>query len=121
MNELIKKTIANIDSYKAAIARNKKYSEYPFTNNCDHYYHLLLLQNRLENWERFLALLEQFKNSRCVRVEKKSELFHKIINVEKNSVPGFVTMETLNEMLEYMKKLEWKLEELDGIWKKDVS
>ncbi|BFT69478.1 hypothetical protein PAENIP36_09200 [Paenibacillus sp. P36] len=48
---------------------------------------------------------------------KESSVFEKKINVEKKTVPGFVTHSTLQEMIEYMRKLEWKVDELNGIWK----
>jgi 4-hydroxyphenylpyruvate dioxygenase-like putative hemolysin len=72
MDELLDLVEKNIKSIKSTIERNKKYHKYPFTNNCDHYYTLILLQNRLDNWESFYKIILRFKNSRCTPVSKKS-------------------------------------------------
>ncbi|SFK66873.1 hypothetical protein SAMN03159341_1017 [Paenibacillus sp. 1_12] len=53
MDELLQLVEKNINSIKSTIERNKKYHKYPFTTNCDHYYSLILLQNRLDNWDVF--------------------------------------------------------------------
>lgn len=34
---------------------------------------------------------------------------------ERKRMPGFITLKTENEILEYMKKLEWKIDELQSI------
>ncbi|OXM87071.1 hypothetical protein [Paenibacillus rigui] len=117
MNELITLVERNIKSYQASIERNKKYFDYPFTNNSDHYYKLILLHDRLECWESFLRLLFRFKNNRVETVEKQSDMFDKMIKVQTSGVPGFVTKPTIARMLDYMKTLEWRIEELHGIWK----
>jgi aromatic ring hydroxylase len=53
MDELLQVVAKNITSIKSTIERNKKYFNYPFTTKCDNYYSLILLQNRLDPWERF--------------------------------------------------------------------
>ncbi|UUZ80524.1 hypothetical protein LJK88_37560 [Paenibacillus sp. P26] len=121
MNELIDFTNSQVIALKAVIERDKKYFSYPFTNNCDHYYRLLLLHNRLESWEGFLDLLDRFKNKRCKHIERKSGFFEKLTKLEETGVPGFVTKKTLHQMIEYMRILEWKLEEQQGIWNENIQ
>ncbi|MDF2960317.1 MAG: hypothetical protein K0S39_2052 [Paenibacillus sp.] len=116
VDELIQLVEKNITSLKSSIEYNKKYFDYPFTNNCEHYYKLMLLHNRLENWEQFLSALLYFKNTRCKEVSKKSAYFEKVMKIECEGVLGFITKQTQSNVLEYMKHLEWKLEELEGIW-----
>jgi hypothetical protein len=116
MDELIQVVEKNIACIKSTIERNKKYYNYPFTTNCNNYYSLILLQNGLDNWERFSQILLSFKNSRCTPVNKQSDIFEKIIAVEKSSIPGFITPRTVAEMIAYMKVLEWKIDDLQGIW-----
>ncbi|CAG7657921.1 hypothetical protein PAECIP111802_06897 [Paenibacillus allorhizosphaerae] len=36
----------------------------PLSDNCDHYYKVLLLHSRLENWELFLKTILSFRNTR---------------------------------------------------------
>jgi hypothetical protein len=116
VDELILVVESKIKSLRDSIEYNKKYFDYPFTNNCDHYYKLLLLHNRLENWELFLKTLLTFKSSRCKPISKKSSVFEKILKLENDDVPGFVTKRTQFELLEYVRQLEWKIEELQGVW-----
>jgi hypothetical protein len=116
LDELLEVVEKNINSIKSTIERNKKYHKYPFTTNCDHYYTLILLQNRLDNWEGFSKIILRFKNSHCVPVSKMSNRFEKIIKVERNGVPGFITRKTEEEMLAYIRVLEWKIDDLQGIW-----
>ncbi|MCP1312253.1 hypothetical protein [Paenibacillus tyrfis] len=116
VNELIETVERNVGLYSAALERSKKYYDYPFTSNSDHYYKLILLQIKLDCWEQMLNLLRRFKNVRCEKLERRSDFFVKSIEIEARGVPGFVTQQTLRNMIEYMKKLEWKIEELQGIW-----
>jgi hypothetical protein len=105
MDELLDLVEKNITVIKSTIERNKKYHDYPFTNNCDHYYTLILLQNRLDNWESFSKIILRFKNSRCTPVSKKSDRFEKMITVERNGVPGYITRKTVNESLRPLTRL----------------
>ncbi|MCU6790732.1 hypothetical protein OB236_01210 [Paenibacillus sp. WQ 127069] len=116
MDELLQAVEKNIMSTKSNIERNKKYYKYPFTTNCDHYYTLILLQNRLDKWENFKNIILSFKNSHCTPVNKKSDILEKTIAVEKSTVPGFISRKTETEMLAYIKVLEWKIDDLQGIW-----
>lgn len=120
MNELIFVIEKNINSLKSDVERNKKHTDYPFTNTCDHLYRRVLLQNRLETWEQFLKLINQFKNTRSNPFEKQSEYFENIMKSQIKGIPGFVTKRTLQEITEYMKQLEWRIEEQNGIWNTDI-
>ncbi|MDQ0871355.1 hypothetical protein QFZ77_000014 [Paenibacillus sp. V4I3] len=117
MDELISYIEKKISTLKLNIERNKKYYDYPFTSNCDHFYHLIQLHKQLECWRQFLEVVIKFKNTRCTLLAKESFVYEKKIELEKKMIPGFVTKNTLHEMIEYMRKLEWKIEELNGIWK----
>lgn len=99
------------------IERNKKYHDYPFTNNCDHFYRLNQFHKELECWKSFLDTVLRFRNKRCCILSKDSYIFEDRINFEKENMPGFVTLTTLRGMIEYMRKLEWKIDELNGVWK----
>ncbi|MCZ8513392.1 hypothetical protein O9H85_13330 [Paenibacillus filicis] len=116
MDELIRVVENKINILRASIEYNKKYFDFPFTNNCNHYYKLMLLHNRLENWELFLETLLSFRNSRCKIISKKSTFFEKVLNMENEGVLGYITKKTQSQILEYIKQLEWKVEELGGIW-----
>ncbi|WP_144028905.1 hypothetical protein [Paenibacillus tyrfis] len=119
MDELIQVVENKINSLRASVEYNKKYFDFPFTNNSDHYYKLMLLHNRLENWELFLKTLLSFRNSRCKIISKKSSFFKKVMEMENQGVPGYVTKKTQSQILEYIKQLEWKIEELEGVWLQD--
>ncbi|NOU96180.1 hypothetical protein GC093_23560 [Paenibacillus sp. LMG 31456] len=54
----------------------------------------------------------KFKNTRCNQITKKSSDFEQIMQIETKGVPGFISERTQYEILEYMRKLEWKMEEL---------
>lgn len=120
MNEFILVIEKAIESLKANVERNKIHVDYPFTNTCDHLYRVLLLQNQLETWEKFLELANRFKNNRCMQFDKQSEKFENIMKSQIKGIPGFVTKKTLHDISEYIKQLEWRIEELNGIWMTDV-
>lgn len=117
MNELISVIEKRILSLKSDIERSKNYMDYPFTSNCDHIYRVLLLHNHLETWEQFFKLIIHFKSSRSESFEKQSEFLEVVTKSEIKGIPGFVTKKTLQDMCEYMKQLEWKIEEQSGIWR----
>ncbi|NOU62821.1 hypothetical protein GC096_02005 [Paenibacillus sp. LMG 31461] len=121
MDELITNVEKSIHTLNLNIERNKKYYDYPFTNNCDHFYRLNQMHKQLECWNHFLEMLRKFKNDRCCILMKESSVFEKKINVERKTVPGFVTHTTLQEMIEYMRKLEWKVDGMNGIWKEEEA
>jgi hypothetical protein len=121
MDELISLVEKNIRILKNSIDLNKKYFEYPFSKYTDHYYSLMLLHNKLDSWENFSKILESFKSSRCKPIEKKSLYFEKVINLEKKGMPGFITIKTQNEIIKYLKQLEWKVDELSGVWKNEKN
>ncbi len=62
----------------------------------------------------FLSLLIKYQNKRCSDFEWQSDTFIKITEVEKSTIPGFVTQKTLSQMVEYMRRMEWKIEQLIG-------
>jgi hypothetical protein len=99
---------------EATLERLKKYQDYPFTCNTDHYYSLILAQNTLDVWRRISEIVQKYKRDRMSpMVEHRSEEFEKIIKFERNQSPGLITQKTQFEMLKYMKQLEWKNDELE--------
>ena len=111
MNELISEVEAIIRTQKHLIERNKKYHEYPFMNDCDHFYRLVLLHKTLEVWERCLRLLDKYRKKRCAPIGfLKGETIEKIFEVE-NRYSGILPRKTQIEIIEYIKTLEWQLEE----------
>ncbi|OME94510.1 hypothetical protein BK127_41465 [Paenibacillus sp. FSL H7-0331] len=114
MDELLKVVEKNINSIRSTIERNKKYRKYPFTTTI--ITRLYCYKIVLDNWESFSKIILSFKNSHCVPVSKMSNRFEKIITVERNSVSGFITRKTEEEMLAYIRVLEWKIDDLQGIW-----
>ncbi|MDQ0888528.1 hypothetical protein QFZ81_003616 [Paenibacillus sp. V4I9] len=112
MEELMNVVQEKIKIMDANISRNKKYFDYPFTSNCNHYYKLILLHSQAECWEQFLKLLVKFNSERKLDFHKKCDDFEKKLSFEKSVAPGFVTQKTLAQMIEYMRTLEWKVEEL---------
>ncbi|MBW4677807.1 MAG: hypothetical protein KME52_28565 [Desmonostoc geniculatum HA4340-LM1] len=81
---------AVIRTQKQMIERDKKYHEYPFINDCDHFYRLVLLHKTLDVWERCLQLLEKYRKKRCEPIGSfKGETIERIFEVE-NSYSGFI-------------------------------
>jgi uncharacterized protein (UPF0371 family) len=115
MEELIEDVERIIDVYKQNIERQKKYYDYPFTNNPDHYFRLMMLQKTLEVWLNCLGKIQKYQKTRWGPIEvRRSKEFEKRIHMEKNGVPGFVIPSTLGAMLSYMKRLESRVEQLEG-------
>ncbi|OXM87020.1 hypothetical protein [Paenibacillus rigui] len=61
MEELIEDVERIIHVYKLSIERQKKHYDYPFTNNPDHYYKLMMLQKTLEVWTICLEKILKYK------------------------------------------------------------
>lgn len=116
MEELIEEVERIIHVYKLNIERQKKYYDYPFTNNPDHYYKLMMLQKTLEVWTNCLEKILKYRKNRWGPIEpRRSKEFANRIKIEKSGMPGFVTQNTLDSMLEYIKRLESKIEQLESI------
>ncbi|MCK8487015.1 hypothetical protein M0651_07525 [Paenibacillus sp. MBLB2552] len=116
MDELIEEVEQVILQYKLNIERQKKYYDYPFTNNPDHYYKLMMLQKTFEVWTNCLEKIMKYRKERWGPIEpRRSKEFDDRIKNEKNGVPGFVTPRTLDAMLTYIKCLESRIEQLEGI------
>jgi hypothetical protein len=45
---------------------------------------------------------------------RRSQEFARKFELQKNSCPGFITKATEEEVLEYIRRLEWMTEELEG-------
>ncbi|KRE96905.1 hypothetical protein ASG89_30720 [Paenibacillus sp. Soil766] len=115
MEELLNVVSEGIKKINTNIARNKKYFDYPFTSNCDHYYKLMLLHSQSQCWDQFLQLLVSFNEKRNVEFHKRSNDFERMMKNEKAGIPGFVTQATLTQIIDYMRTLEWKIDELVGV------
>lgn len=114
MEELLEEVDRILRTCNANIERNKKYHDYPFTQNSDHYYKLILLHHNFEVWRQCKCLIERYKKNRMgpLMIRRSSE-FKKIFDVQKRGGPGFITRATGEEILEYIRKLEWIVEELE--------
>ncbi|MNI97673.1 hypothetical protein D3C73_1563620 [compost metagenome] len=76
----------------------------------------MMLQKTLDVWTTCLEKILRYKKQRWGPVEpRRSKEFTSRINIERNGVPGFVTPCTLDAMLTYMKRLESRVEQLEGI------
>lgn len=92
----------------------EKVYNYPFTNNPDYNYRLMMLQKNMDTWQSCLELIKRYKKERWGPLEpRRSKEFEAKAKVEGNGVPGFVTRGTLGAMLAYMKRLECRIEELE--------
>ncbi|MDR6885412.1 hypothetical protein [Bacillus sp. 3255] len=110
MEEIVSWVENNIRVLKCLIERNKKYSDYPFTSDTAHYYKLMLLHKELECMMHFNDVLERFKLKRPTPNERKSEYFEELIKFERKQMPGFITVKTEEELMEYIKQLEWEID-----------
>jgi hypothetical protein len=114
MTELIVEIQKCIENYRIMVERRKKYHELPFTRDTDHYYSLIMLINTLETWERCLEFVLRLNKRRFYPINTfRSNEFNKIITAESKSILK-INKNMKIEMIEYMKTLEWKIEELDG-------
>lgn len=114
MNELINEIQNNIDIYENSLARNKKHYEYPFSQNCDHYYKLIILQKTLDTWKSCFEVVIRYKKNRIKPIEPfLSEHIKENMEYEIKRYPGILTEKTKYQIIDYMKRLEWKIEELE--------
>ncbi|MGY5345914.1 hypothetical protein ACXFAU_26085 [Paenibacillus glucanolyticus] len=72
MEELIEDVERIIDVYKQNIERQKKYHDYPFTNNPDHYFRLMMLQKAIEVWSNCLEKIQ--KNWKQLDIQYSKDL-----------------------------------------------
>ncbi|OPA80584.1 hypothetical protein BVG16_07640 [Paenibacillus selenitireducens] len=121
MDELIGEIEKIVKSIDSNIERSKRMIDTPIMNDNSQYYRLMSLSISLEKWESVLNMIMKYRNSRCIPIEKKSEHFSKIIEVQIKGVPGFITRPTIYSMIEYIKQLEWKIDSLNGIWKERLT
>jgi hypothetical protein len=83
-------------------------------NECDHIYRLLQTQCTIEAWKKCGALLEKFyKKRECAELTVRSTEFEKRIEMEITRFPGYLTPKTRSEVIEYIRLLEWKLQQLN--------
>lgn len=116
MEELIEEVEQIIHVYSRNIERQKKCYDYPFTQNSDHYYQLMMIQKTLTVWESCLETIVRYQKNRWGPIEpRRSKEFDLVIKSEKEGIPGYVTQKTLNAMLNYMSRLESRIEQLEGI------
>lgn len=115
MEELLDEVKKIIHVQQLNITRRKKLYEYPFTDNCFHYYQLMTLQRSLEVWEYCRELIEKYKKNRWGPIERpRSSEFETKMSMEIKDYPGVLTQKTREAMIEYMKTLEWRIEQLEG-------
>lgn len=112
MNELISEIEGIVSTLKLSIEKSKKYKEQPFMSNKEQHYRFIIQYNTLEVWETCLALLLKYQKKRCIEdLNFKSTDFKKILEFQ-NKFSGIIPRKNQIEMIEYMKILEWRIEEL---------
>lgn len=114
MRELLDEVQSIVNRYSLLVEHQKKYHDYPYTSEYDHLYRWLISQCTLETWKKCEALLERFNTKRSgpVVILRSSE-FEKRIDMELKRFLGYLTPKTRAEIIEYMKRLEWRVEHLE--------
>ncbi|WP_409341518.1 hypothetical protein [Paenibacillus sp. MBLB4367] len=59
MKELIDEIDQNIQILKKALERNIKFHDYPYMNECDRQYRILMFQKELEDWTKIKRIVEK--------------------------------------------------------------
>ncbi|WP_019537030.1 hypothetical protein [Paenibacillus ginsengihumi] len=110
MKELLDEAAKAVRSLEDALERERLACGFAVSDKADRFYTMLLLQVRLDCWRGWLRKLESYSRRRSVPVERRSAELAKRIESEKRTVPGFVTEETLQQLLEHIRRLEGQLE-----------
>lgn len=121
MLEIIEDIEAKIKVLQSQIENRKSCERFNFSHESDNQYKLLVLMIELEKWEASLKLLIHYQNKRGFPVKRKSKDFEKMIQLQIRDMPGSIRRETCSLMIEYMKQLEWKIENNDGFLLDDVG
>jgi len=113
--ELLDEVRRFVNVYELQVERQKTRPEYPYSEECDHLYRRIISRSSLNAWRQCEQLFEKYMVTRMIPIkEKKSENFDKRIKAELEIYPGKLTERTKWEIIEYMKKLEWRVEELEN-------
>ncbi|REE81563.1 hypothetical protein A8990_11889 [Paenibacillus taihuensis] len=110
MNEMIKEVEEIIRVQQHRIKRNELSHEFPYMSEYDHFIRLAYLYKTLEIWEACHKLMLKYQKRREVPVGAiNAEAIEQILKMA-HRYPG-IRVETLERIVEYVKTLEWKLEE----------
>lgn len=88
MDELMKEIENNIRTISLTLERNKNGAKFKYVPEAVRYLRLTELCMSLEKWEAVHRLLVKYQNTRCRPIEKKSDLFVRIIENERKGIPG---------------------------------
>jgi len=58
--ELLNKIDTNIELVKVALARNIMFRDYPYMEDCDRQYRILMFQKELEDWVKFRNMVTKY-------------------------------------------------------------
>jgi len=113
MHEMFDEIDCTIDNKKRHLARLKDGMDAPMVSECDRHYLVCLARNSLDTWLKCRELLERYRVHRheC-DLPFMSKHFEDLMEMEINRSPGMLTVKTRKAMVEYMKKLEWRLEQV---------
>ncbi|MEV5030346.1 hypothetical protein [Paenibacillus sp. LPE1-1-1.1] len=115
MFEIIEDIETKIIGLQSQITNRKSFERFNFSYESDNQYKIFVLTLELEKWEALLNLLVQYQKKRCIPITRKSKDFEKTIQLQLKDVPGTIRRETCSSMIEYMKQLEWEIENRNGI------
>lgn len=110
MLEIIDDIETKIKGLQSQITNRKSCDRFNFSYESDNQYKIFVLTLELEKWEALLKLLNQYQKKRNIPIKRKSTDFEKMIQLQIKDVPGSIRRETCSSMIEYMKQLEWNIE-----------
>ncbi|OBZ13208.1 hypothetical protein [Bacillus sp. FJAT-26390] len=113
MLEMIEDIEAKMISLQSQIRNRKSCERNNFSYESDNQYKILVLTLELEKWEALMALIAQYQKKRGTPITRKSKDFERTIQLQMKDVPGSIRRETCLAMIDYMKQLEWEIENKD--------
>ncbi|MDQ8735681.1 hypothetical protein [Paenibacillus sp. LHD-38] len=114
MLEIIEDIETKIIGLQSQIQNRKSFERYNFSYESDNQYKIFVLTLELEKWEALMKLLVTYQKKRCVPFIRKSNDFERTIQLQIKDYPGTIRKETCSSMIEYMKQLEWEIENRNG-------
>ncbi|WP_219837156.1 hypothetical protein [Paenibacillus sp. R14(2021)] len=112
MKEMLDEVEAIISIKTQNVKRYKKGLDLSYVSQYGRYFTVCMELKSLETWETCLRLIHKYKLVRSdVQYDSKSKYFQSVMTMERREYPGVITEKTRNEIIEYMKLLEWKLEQ----------
>jgi hypothetical protein len=110
MLEMMEDIETKMTGLQSQIRNRKSCERNHFSYESDNQYKILVLTLELEKWEALMALIVQYQKKRDMPTVRKSKDFERTIQLQMKDVPGSIRRETCLAMIEYMKQLEWEIE-----------